>query len=1639
MHSPLSLTGLGSWYASCASIASAEADCPVSKWRRLRRFKSESEPSESTAPSDRRYSIPTSHTTLPPFPELPANYAPGHLPAESTKPREKSQDRRSDPLGLTILYEPESSPTIDIIFVHGLGGTSRLSWSKNRDLDLFWPQRWLPLEPNIRSARILTFGYNAHFMFPARENILNISDFATKLLFGMKFGEDGKKEKLSLGHVPIIFVAHSMGGLVVKKAFILGQFDPSYKEMLERVRAMVFLATPHRGADLAETLNTILAVSIFNHAPKQFIAELQKNSPTLQEINDQFRKISLPLKLVSFYETEETEIGFRKTLIVQRDSSTLGYPGEIQNGLDADHHGVIKYSDQDDPNYKTVRDVITSLVLDFCDKPDDAQMIGKEHQDMPKLQSLLGICAAPEDDLEYFSEGSMPGTGDWVLKSSEFEKWLNSTVQQPLILWMNGVPGTGKSHLSSSIIQHLQGHSILCQYFFFRFGDMKKRSLAFYLRSMAFQIASVIPSYRKTLLGLSEEGLRFENAEVRHLWQKLFVSALFKHPLPQPLYWVVDAIDEADAPQTLMELLSSINESASSIRILCTSRRAPAISTFFGRFAKGASVGVLAVDEHDEVLRAFVMRRLQDLRGTADFREYVINCILIKAGSNFLWAHLVTREIVLCHTEMDIKRVLEELPADLEPLYSRMELALVKNLRPDDMALAKLILTWATSSRRALYLHELTAALQPNYPSFIDLRVTIGQVCGDFVVVDNMDRLTMVHHTAREYITSGASQKLSVERSERHCRILERCLSYLMQPQLRLQADHPDSVPLLDYAATSWPYHLSMIKIHRDQNILIVLTKFFHSSLALTWIQALASSNNLQKLVQAAKALILFLEQMKKLDAESSPLTHLLREKDFLSNWSTDLVKVVGKFGIHLSKYPKCVYRLVAPFCPKDSIFYQLHAGKVRGSLSVQGFTDGGWDDSLARFSIERDCQALSITCINRYFAIVTSQGSVILYYTSTCEEARRFDLHERILAMRFDIAGKQLVTCGFRSTTVWDVSSGSQLQSFANPKGAKAIAVTFAADNSRVITCCDDRAIRCMSLLRPGSEWNIIDFISDKDIFDGDYVPSPRCAAFNFYGTQLAVTFRGYPLLVWEVDPPRFLSKMVRSRDQNKSRGDLYSDITRLDWSADTGQMLGLYNDGCVFTWYPADFQSQELELNKSARAAEIRSSPSGNIFVTAGADGTLRIWNYQDLSLIYQLSCKVNVSGLAISPDSRRLYDLRESFCNVWEPNALIRLSEADEKASETSSEIGSSAQLSWASEASAEIFEPITALTVGPTSCMFSSGNDEGVVYILDKHGKKLRELPPAFMAVDHIAWSKDERILATGDLGGRICVRNIDASSGGDIKIEVVLETKVEDTLHQLLIHPGSKMLLASTSGRIALWNLEDKTAKIFHIVTERTTRWLNHPSDADLLIVIHEHEIDICQWSDLSVVRTLRILQSSINEGVRPGYVRKRSLARPVGIGASHHIVDRTYVSCEGSFILVELCRPSPRSKGHYFKDFMLIPVLQIDKASALGHGFITTQMIPPDLLERLEQPLGFISGETLAFLDRDFWVCTRALAQHSTGATPAKIKRHYFLPQDWLNTECLQLALVTRDGTLLCPRNGEVAAVWNGLRDEWTD
>lgn len=120
------------------------------------------------------------------------------------------------PLGLNVVYTPDNGHKADIVFVHGLGGTSRWTWSNNRDPELFWPLTFLPLEPDLCLARILTFGYDASFQ-KTGSITTSVLDFAKDLLFDLKYAKDQGLNDLNMGSVPIIFVVHSMGGLIVKE------------------------------------------------------------------------------------------------------------------------------------------------------------------------------------------------------------------------------------------------------------------------------------------------------------------------------------------------------------------------------------------------------------------------------------------------------------------------------------------------------------------------------------------------------------------------------------------------------------------------------------------------------------------------------------------------------------------------------------------------------------------------------------------------------------------------------------------------------------------------------------------------------------------------------------------------------------------------------------------------------------------------------------------------------------------------------------------------------------------------------------------------------------------------------------------------------------------------------------------------------------------------------------------------------------------------------------------------------------------------------------------------------------------------------------------------------------------------------
>jgi hypothetical protein len=91
-----------------------------------------------------------------------------------------SADNLVGSYGLNLLYAPPV-PLVDFIFVHGLRGGSRKTWSKTSDPLSYWPKEWLPREPAFKNVRIFSFGYNSDWG-DRKDSVLNIHDFGKSLL-----------------------------------------------------------------------------------------------------------------------------------------------------------------------------------------------------------------------------------------------------------------------------------------------------------------------------------------------------------------------------------------------------------------------------------------------------------------------------------------------------------------------------------------------------------------------------------------------------------------------------------------------------------------------------------------------------------------------------------------------------------------------------------------------------------------------------------------------------------------------------------------------------------------------------------------------------------------------------------------------------------------------------------------------------------------------------------------------------------------------------------------------------------------------------------------------------------------------------------------------------------------------------------------------------------------------------------------------------------------------------------------------------------------------------------------------------------------------------------------------------------------
>ena len=110
---------------------------------------------------------------------------------------------------------------------------------------------------------------------------------------------------------PTVFICHSLGGIVVKKALIVAHEQDSnqdFKDTLVFTRGIAFLAVPHRGSDIAWwagfPTKLLRNASIGTSTNVALLSDLEKGSTALANISSQFVDRTRNLIIYTFYETE---------------------------------------------------------------------------------------------------------------------------------------------------------------------------------------------------------------------------------------------------------------------------------------------------------------------------------------------------------------------------------------------------------------------------------------------------------------------------------------------------------------------------------------------------------------------------------------------------------------------------------------------------------------------------------------------------------------------------------------------------------------------------------------------------------------------------------------------------------------------------------------------------------------------------------------------------------------------------------------------------------------------------------------------------------------------------------------------------------------------------------------------------------------------------------------------------------------------------------------------------------------------------------------------------------------------------------------------------------------------------------------
>lgn len=579
--------------------------------------------------------------------------------------------------------------------------------------EVFWPRDILPKV--FPMARILTWGYDVQIdKIMSAASKASIFNHAETLLVDLAMIRRTEGEKTK----PIIFIAHSLGGIVVKDALSLSRNENTFfNEIFPATKGVMFLGTPHHGSNVATLGKIAFELSrVFLKDPNvQILRGLETNSETLERISRNFGQILSTgrIQVHSFREELETN----GVEIVDAHSSTIGYFYETRGSLHANHRNMAKFTSVDDVKFQRVASVLSRWIDEFYNTqplekfPILAAMSTSNLPDGLIFDELYQKCLQSLNISEARKrfedvENAYKETHSWLFEDEVgFTNWLNGKNPKP-IFWIQGKPGSGKStvmkygisnSMTRQLLKEYDDHSwVIASYFFHDRGSIIQKSVEGFLREVLYQVlyqrkeifVSNFTIFNRLIIPQSsaEASLDRRQRTLSDVWtlstmQEALLSIVAKTESDVNVCLFVDALDEHDGNhKNLLSILRRLTESTRNpfFRLrLCLASRPENIFKHEFQDYPGFSIHERTVED----IRLYVEGITQPIIGGKLTEEGIrelqnlTQTIIKKSQGVFLWVRLVMDELIegLCEGDSieELGDLLSVIPTELGELYSR--------------------------------------------------------------------------------------------------------------------------------------------------------------------------------------------------------------------------------------------------------------------------------------------------------------------------------------------------------------------------------------------------------------------------------------------------------------------------------------------------------------------------------------------------------------------------------------------------------------------------------------------------------------------------------------------------------------------------------------------------------------------------------------------------------------------------------------------------------------------------------------------------------------------------------------------------------------------------------------------------------